>query len=125
MYASIKFVSPGSPEKYSWVIDTNSETVDHWQHAHPEAEDLVVTPLNESEGLEALFSQKCLYHDVFFERTASPDVRERGRAELVEILELAGRLVRGRASELWNRCMDFRFRGDVIVKGEYQHRLPA
>lgn len=125
MYARINFVSPGSPEKYSWVINTENETVDQWQHAHPEAEDLVVTPLSESEGLEALFSQKCLYHDVFFERSVSPDVRERGHAELMEILELAGRLVRGRASELWNRCMDFRFRDDVIVKGEYQHRLLA
>lgn len=129
MYARINFVSPGSPEKYSWVIDTHSETIDQaidrWQHAHPEAEDLTVLPLAEGEGLEALFWQKCLYHDVFFERTASPDVRERGHAELMEILELAGRLVRGRASELWNRCMDFRFRDDVIVKGQYQHRLPA
>ena len=124
MYARIKFVSPGSPEKYSWVIDTNSETIDHWQHAHPEAEDLVVLPLDESEGLEALFWQKCLYHDVFFERSACPDVRERGNAELVEILALAGRLAKGRASALWNRCMDFRFGNDPVVKGEYGHRLP-
>ncbi len=125
MYARINFVSPGSPEKYSWVIDTKSETIDHWQQAHPEAEDLVVTQMSDKEGLEALFWQKCLYHNVFFERSSSPDVRERGNAELREILELAGRLVKGRASELWNRCMDFRFRDDVIVKGEYRHRLPA
>ncbi len=125
MYARIKFVSPGSPEKYSWVIDTNSETIDHWQHAHPEAEDLVVLPLDESEGLEALFWQKCLYHDVYFERSACPDVRKSGHAELVEILELAGRLAKGRASELWNRCMDFRFGNDPVVKGEYGHRLPT
>ena len=125
MYARIKFVSPGSPEKYSWVIDTNSETIDHWQHAHPEAEDLVVLPLDESEGLEALFWQKCLYHDVYFERSACPDVRESGHAELVEILDLAGRLAKGRASALWNRCMDFRFGNDPVVKGEYSHRLPT
>jgi hypothetical protein len=125
MYARLKFVSPGSPEKYSWVIDTSSETIDHWQHAHPEAEDIVVLPLDESEGLEALFWQKCLYHDVFFERSTCRDVRERGHAELVEILDLAGRLPKGRASELWNRCMDFRFHDDVIVKGEYSHRLPV
>lgn len=124
MYARIKFVSPGSPEKYSWVIDTNSETIDHWQHAHPEAEDLVVLPLDESEGLEALFWQKCLYHDVFFERSACADVRARGNVELVEILALAGRLAKGRASALWNRCMDFRFGNDPVVKGEYSHRLP-
>lgn len=124
MYARIKFVSPGSPEKYSWVIDTNRETLDHWQRSHPEAEDLVVTPLDESEGLEALFWQKCLYHDVFFERSTCPQVRERGQAELVEILELAGRLPKGRASELWNRCMEFRFSDDVVVKNEYGHRLP-
>lgn len=125
MYARIHFTSPGSREKYSWVIDTNRETVDHWQHAHPEAEELVVTPLDESEGLEALFWQKCLYHDVFFERSACADVRERGEAELREILDLAGRLQKGRASELWNRCMDFRFGTDEIVKGEYGHRLPT
>jgi hypothetical protein len=124
MYARIKFVSPGSPEKYSWVIDTNRETVDHWQRSHPEAEDLVVTPLDDSEGLEALFWQKCLYHDVFFERSTCPQVRERGQAELVEILELAGRLTKGRASALWNRCMEFRFSDDVVVKSEYGHRLP-
>lgn len=124
MYARIKFVSPGSPEKYSWVIDTQRETIDHWQRSHPEAEDLVVTPLDESEGLEALFWQKCLYHDVFFERSPCPQVRERGQAELMEILELAGRLPKGRASELWNRCMEFRFSDDVVVKNEYGHRLP-
>ena len=125
MYARINFVSSGSPEKYSWVINTDVETVEQWQQAHPEAEDLVVATLTESEGLEALFSQKCLYHDVFFERSVSPDVRSRGHAELMEILELAGRLVRGRASELWNRCMDFRFRDDKVVKGQYQHHLLA
>jgi hypothetical protein len=43
----------------------------------------------------------------------------------MEILELAGRLVRGRASELWNRCMDFRFRDDKVVKGQHQHHLLA
>jgi hypothetical protein len=125
MYARIKFVSPGSPEKYSWVIDTNRETIDHWQRSHPEAEDLVVLPLDDHEGLEALFWQKCLYHDVFFERSANPEVRERGHAELMEILELAGRLPKERASELWNRCMEFRFSDDVQVKSEYSHRLPT
>ena len=125
MYARIKFVSPGSPEKYSWVIDTNRETIDHWQRSHPEAEDLDVTPLDDGEGLEALFWQKCLYHDVFFERSANPVVRERGQAELLEILELAGRLPKGRASELWNRCMEFRFSDDMAVKSEYSHRLPT
>lgn len=125
MYARIQFVSPGSPEKYSWVIDTAAETIDHWQHAHPEAENLTVTPLDEKEGIEALFWQKCLYHDVFFERTACADVRARGEAELREILELAGHLPKGRASELWNRCMDFRFGTDPLVKREYSHRLPT
>lgn len=124
MYARIHFVSPGSPEKYSWVIDTERETVAHWQHDHPEAENLVVTPLADSEGLEALYWQKCLYHDVFFERSSCPQVRERGHAELVEILELAGRLAKGRASALWNRCMDFRFGTDPMARGEYGHRLP-
>ncbi|MDP1526564.1 MAG: hypothetical protein Q8M20_12200 [Rhodocyclaceae bacterium] len=125
MYARINFVvNPGSRDKYSWVIDTASETVDHWQHAHPEAEDLVVTPLDDSEGLEALFWQKCLYHNVFFERATCADVRARGEAELHEILELAGHLNKGRASELWNRCMDFRFGSDTMAKGEYGHRLP-
>jgi hypothetical protein len=52
-------------------------------------------------------------------------VREHGHAELVEILELAGHLAKGRASELWNRCMEFRFCDDMVVKGEYKHRLPA
>jgi hypothetical protein len=125
MYARIHFVSPGSPEKYSWVIDTESETIDHWQHAHPEAENLVVTPLADHEGLEALYWQKCLYHDVFFERSACREVRERGAAELREILDLAGRLARGRASVLWNRCMDFRFGADPMARGEYSHRLPT
>lgn len=125
MFARIQFVSPGSPEKYSWVIDTAAETIDHWRSAHPEAEDLTVTPLDDSEGLEALFRQKCLYHDVFFERTACADVRARGEAELREILALAGRLPKGRASQLWNRCMDFRFGTDLHVKREYRHRLPT
>lgn len=125
MYARIQFVSPGSPEKYSWVIDTDCETVDNWQHAHPEAEDLTVTPLDENEGLEALYWQKCLYHDVFFERSPSPEVRARGEVELMGILELAGRLVKGRASALWNRCMEFRFGGDPVAKIEYSHRLPT
>lgn len=125
MYARIQFVSPGSPEKYSWVIDTDSETIDHWRHAHPEAENLTVTPLGDSEGLEALYWQKCLYHDVFFERSSCVDVRARGEAELREILELAGRLARGRASQLWNRCMDFRFGQDEAVKADYVYRLPT
>ncbi|MFN3884853.1 MAG: hypothetical protein ACK4Q4_08870 [Rhodocyclaceae bacterium] len=125
MYARIQFVSPGSRERYSWVIDTSRETVDHWQHAHPEAEDLVVTPLDEREGLEALFWQKCLYHDVFFERSPSREVRERGEAELAEILDLAGRLPKGRAAELWNRCMEFRFGSDPVAKSDYHHRLPT
>lgn len=125
MYARIKFISPGSPEKYSWVIDTERETVDHWQHAHPEAEDLIVTPLDDREGLEALYWQKCLYHDVFFESSGCPEVRAKGEAELREILDLAGRLGKGRASELWNRCMAFRFGSDPIARGEYSHRLPT
>lgn len=124
MYARIHFVSPGSPEKYSWVIDTESETIDHWQHEHPEAENLVVTPLNETEGIAALFWQRCLYHDVFFERSTCADVRARGEAELREILALASHLPKGKASELWNRCMDFRFGSDPMAKGEYGHRLP-
>jgi hypothetical protein len=124
MYARIHFVSPGSPEKYSWVIDTDCETIAHWQHDHPEAENLTVTPLNENEGLEALYWQKCLYHDVFFERSSCADVRARGEVELREILDLAGRLAKGRASELWNRCMDFRFGHEEVVKGDYGHRLP-
>jgi len=125
MFARIHFVSPGSPEKYSWVIDTENESVDHWQHAHPEAENLVVTPLDDSEGREALFWQKCLYHDVFFERSSCQDIRARGAAELREILDLAGRLPKGRASELWNRCMDFRFGHEEFVKGNYGYRLPT
>lgn len=125
MYARIKFVSPGSSENYYWVIDTERETVDHWQHNHPEAEELSVTPLDESEGIEALYWQKCLYHDVFFERSTCSEVRARGDAELREILDLAGRLPKGRASELWNRCMDFRFGSDPMARGEYSHRLPA
>lgn len=125
MFARIRFVSPGSPEKYSWVIDTERESIDHWQHAHPEAENLVVTPLDEGEGLAALFWQKCLYHDVFFERSSCREVRERGDVELREILDLAGRLPKGQASALWNRCMDFRFGADQVVKTEYSHRLPT
>lgn len=125
MFARIQFVSPGSPEKYSWVIDTESESLDHWRHAHPEAEDLVVVPLDESEGLEALYWQKCLYHDVFFERSSCREVRERGEAELREILNLAGQLPKGKASELWNRCMAFRFGTDPVTHSEYGHRLPT
>lgn len=125
MYARIHFVvNPAASEKYSWVIDTASETLDHWQHEHPEAEELVVTPLAEGEGVEALFWQKCLYHNVFFERSTCPDVRAKGAAELREILDLAGHLPKGRASEVWNRCMDFRFGSDPMAKGEYGHRLP-
>lgn len=125
MYARIHFVSPGSREKYSWVIDTASETIDHWQHEHPEAEEVVVTPLDEREGLEALFWQKCLYHDVFFERSTNPDVRCRGEAELHEILALSGRLAKGCASELWNRCMDFRFGSDPTAQTGYSYRRPT
>lgn len=125
MYARIHFVSPGSPEKYSWVIDTDRETVGHWQHAHPEAEDLVITQLDDQEGLEALYWQKCLYHDVFFERSACQRVRTAGQAELMEILDLAGRLNKGRASELWNRCMEFRFGSDPLARHSYDHRQPT
>lgn len=125
MYARIQFLSPGTREKYFWVIDTERETLDHWQHAHPEAEELVVTPLDESEGLAALYWQMCLYHDVFFERSPSPQVRERGAVELREILDLAGRLATGQASVLWNRCMEFRFGSDPLARGEYLHRLPT
>ncbi|MCX8085298.1 MAG: hypothetical protein N3C63_00205 [Rhodocyclaceae bacterium] len=125
MYARIHFTSPGSREQYSWVIDTREESVEHWRRSHPEAEELVVTPLDESEGLEALYWQKCLYHDVFFERSPCPEVRARGEAELKEILELAGRLPKGRASELWNRCMEFRFGSDPVAKSAYHHRLPT
>lgn len=124
MYARIKFISPGSRENYSWVIDMEHESVAHWQDTHPEAEDLVVTPLDDGEGLEALYWQKCLYHDVFFERSACAAVRARGEMELREILDLAGRLPKGRASELWNRCMDFRFGSDPMARGEYGHRHP-
>lgn len=125
MFARINFVSPGSPEHYSWVIDTARESVDHWQHEHPEAENLIVTQLNDQEGLEALFWQKCLYHDVFFERSSCREVRGRGDAELREILDLAGRLPKGKASELWNRCMEFRFGADPVAQTEYSHRLPT
>lgn len=128
MFARIQFVSSGSPEKYSWVIDTDFESVDHWQYAHPEAENLTVTPLDEGEGVEALFWQRCLYHDVFFERSPSMDVRARGEAELRDILDLAGRLPKDRASALWNRCMEFRFGNHQVVQGEYLyrgHRLPT
>ena len=125
MYARIQFVvNPAAHERYSWVIDTARESVDHWQHAHPEAEELVVTPLDDAEGVAALFWQKCLYHDVFFERSTCAEVRARGAAELREILDLAGQLPKGKASELWNRCMDFRFGSDPVAKGEYDHRLP-
>lgn len=115
MYARIRFVSPGSRERYSWVIDTCRKTIDHWQREHPEAEDLIVTPLDDKEGLEALYWQNCLYHDVFFERTTCPEVRAAGMSELKEILELASRLTRDRASELWNRCMAFRFGSDPMA----------
>lgn len=125
MFARIRFVSPGSPEKYSWVIDTQRESIDHWRLAHPEAENLDVVELDDHEGLEALYWQKCLYHDVFFERSSCREVRARGEAELREILDLAGHLSKGRASELWNRCMDFRFGADTAVKTEYNHRLPT
>lgn len=116
MYARIHFVSPGSREKYSWVIDTERETVNHWLHDHPEAEDSSIMPLDDQEGPEALYWQKCLYHDVFFERTTCPEVRAKGMSELMEILELASRLPMGRASELWNRCMAFRFGNDPMAR---------
>lgn len=125
MYARIHFVSPGSRERLSWVIDTQSESVDNWQRTHPEAEELIVTPLADGEGLEALYWQKCLYHDVFFERAACPEVRANGQAELAEILDIAGRLPKGRASELWNRCMEFRFGSDSFARHEYGYRLPT
>jgi hypothetical protein len=115
MYTRIYFVNPGSREKYSWVIDTDRETVKHWQHDHPEAEELIVTLLDDQEGLGALFWQKCLYHDVSFERSTCSAVRAKGMSELLEILELASRLDIGRASELWNRCMAFRFGSDPLA----------
>jgi hypothetical protein len=115
MYARIHFVNPGSREKYTWVIDTDRETVNHWQRDHPEAEDLIVTLLNDKDGLEALYRQKCLYHDVFFERSTCSAVRAKGMSELMEILELASRLTRDRASDLWNRCMTFRFGSDPMA----------
>jgi hypothetical protein len=116
MYTRIHFISPGSREKYSWVIDTDRETVNHWQHDHPEAEDLVAKPLDDKEGLEAFYWQKCLYHDVFFERSTCPEVRAQGWIELMDILDLARRLDIDRASELWNRCMAFRFGNDPIAR---------
>jgi len=49
MYARIQFVvNPAAHERYSWIIDTARESVDHWRHAHPEAEELVVTPLEDA-----------------------------------------------------------------------------
>lgn len=125
MYARIHFVSPGSREKYAWVIDTDHETVTHWQHDHPEAEDLIVTLLDDKEGLEALYWQKCLYHDVFFERSTCSEVRAKGWIELMEILDLAGRLHIGRASELWNRCMAFRFGNDPMARRPLIIHAPA
>jgi len=115
MYARIRFVSPGSRERYSWVIDTERETVNHWHRDHPEAEELSVMPLDDKAGLEALYWQNCLYHDVFFAYTTCPEVRASGLYELMEILELASRLPAGRASELWNRCMAFRFGSDPMA----------
>ena len=43
----------------------------------------------------------------------------------MEILDLAGRLAKGRASELWNRCMEFRFGSEPLRQGEYYYRLAA
>jgi hypothetical protein len=125
MYARIHFVNPGSREKYSWVIDTEHETVNHWQHEHPEAEDLSVTLLDDKKGLEALYWQKCLYHDVFFERSTCSEVRKQGWNELMDILDLAGRLDIGRASELWNHCMAFRFGNDPIARRPLIIHAPA
>jgi|GEM_PF-1098857 len=115
MYARIHFASPGSRERYSWVIDTERETVNHWQRDHPEAEELSVMLLDDKDGLEAIYWQKCLYHDVFFSHTTCPEVRASGLYELMEILELASRLPTGRASELWDRCMAFRFGSDPMA----------
>ncbi|MEW6512416.1 MAG: hypothetical protein AB1443_00290 [Pseudomonadota bacterium] len=115
MYARIHFVSSGSRERYSWVIDTERETVNHWHRDHPEAEELSVMPLDDRAGLEALYWQKCLYHDVFFAHTTCPEVRASGLYELMEILDLASRLPTGRASELWDRCMAFRFGSDPMA----------
>ena len=120
MYTRIQFVNPGSREQYSWVIDIEHETVSHWQHDHPEAEELIVMPLDEQEGLEALYWQKCLYHDVFFAHTHCPEVRAQGLSELMEILALASHLTPGRACELWDRCMAFRFGSDSMAN---QHLL--
>mgnify|MGYP006927352211 CR=1 FL=1 len=52
-------------------------------------------------------------------------VRPDGKGKVREILDLAGRLPKGRASELWNRCMDFRFGHEEFVKGNYGYRLPT
>ncbi|MCX7896997.1 MAG: hypothetical protein N2441_03910 [Rhodocyclaceae bacterium] len=125
MFARIQFVPPGSREKYAWVVDTEREPIEDWRRAHPEADELEIIPLSEEEGLAALFWQKCLYHDVFFERSHDARIREKGARELAEILELAGRLPKGKASELWNRCMEFRFGSDPIVRQEYGYRLPT
>ena len=124
MFARIRFVSSGSPEQYTWILDTEQESLEHWCRSHPEAEELVVTELADVEGLEALFWQKCLYHDVFFERSTCPEAHEHGAQELHSILELARRLPPGRASELWNRCMIFRFGAEQVEAGDYSHRLP-
>lgn len=115
MYARIHFIRSGSPERYSWVIDTERESIHRWQRDHPEAEDLIVRPLDEQEGRESLYWQKCLYHDVFFARTTCPEVRAQGLSELMEILELASHLSPGRASALWDRCMAFRFGSDPMA----------
>lgn len=125
MFARIQFLSSGTREKYSWVIDTERESLERWRRDHPDAEDLTVVPLDEGEGVKALFWQMCLYHDVFFEHSPCREVRARGEAELRDILETAGHLPKGRASELWNRCMDFRFGPDPVARKEYCHRLPT
>lgn len=125
MFARICFVSPGSIEKYSWVIDTERESIDHWRQSHPEAESLKVVELDDHEGSEALYWQKCLYHDVFFERSGCRVARARGAEELREILELAGRLQEGRAEVLWERCMRFRFGSEPVAMGDYIHRRPT
>ena len=116
MYTRIHFVGSGSRERYAWVIDTERETIRRWLCDHPEAEEPVIEPLDEQTGLEGLYWQKCLYHDVFFERTTCAEVRTKGMSELMEILDLASQLTAKRASELWNRCMAFRFGSDPMAR---------
>ena len=116
MYIRIHFVGAGARERHAWVLDTERETVRRWLQDHPEAEDPRIEPLGEPAGLEAFYWQKCLYHDVFFERTSCPEVRAQGMSELMEILDLASQLSARRATELWNRCMAFRFGSDPMAR---------